>query len=68
VIQIHCVKQGEMINSMSMAIDAVEDFFGDARQMTQGITNKVTARSMGCAEKKQAAFCEAKMQVIANNA
>ena len=53
---------------MSMAIDAVEDFFGDARQMTQGITNKVTARSMGCAEKKQAAFCEAKMQVIANNA
>ena len=51
-IKIYCVEQGEKINPRSMTTDVVEWLFGDVRQMTCGSTNKVTARSMGCAGKK----------------
>jgi hypothetical protein len=43
VIQIYCVSKGQSVSPQTMNTDTVEWFFGDARQMMGGSTNKLTA-------------------------
>jgi hypothetical protein len=51
VIQIYCVMKGESISPRTMNTDTVEWFFGDARQMVGGSTNKLTAAGFDRADK-----------------
>ncbi len=45
VIQLYCVMKGESISLQTLNTDTVEWFFGDARQMVGGSSNKLTAVS-----------------------
>ena len=50
-----------------MNTDTVECFFGDARQMVGGSTNKLTAAGFDRADKKASAFNAAKFSLVGNN-
>ena len=67
VIQIYCVKKGESISPRTMNTDTVEWFFGDARQMVGGSTNKLTAAGFDRADKKASTFNAAKFSLVGNN-
>jgi hypothetical protein len=67
VIQIYCVKKGESISPRTMNTDTVECFFGDARQMVGGSTNKLTAAGFDRADKKASTFNAAKFSLVGNN-
>ena len=67
-IQIYCIEKGVSINPKSMNTDVVEWFFGDARQMVGGSTNKMTANQMNRAGKKANAFTAGKHNMVGNNA
>ena len=56
VIQIYCVMKGESICPRTMNTDTMEWFFGDARQMVGGSTNKLTAAGFDQADKKASTF------------
>jgi hypothetical protein len=47
--------------------DTVECFFGDARQMVGGSTNKLTAAGFNRANKKASTFNAAKFSLVGNN-
>lgn len=66
-IQIYCVEKGMSINPRAMNTDTVEWFFGDARQMVGGSTNKMTAAGMDRADKKANTFNAAKFRLVGNN-
>jgi hypothetical protein len=67
VIQIYCVMKGESISPRTMNTDTVEWFFGDARQMVGGSTNKLTAAGFDRADKKASTFNAAKFSLVGNN-
>ena len=67
-VQIYCVERGVSINPRAMNTNTVEWFFGDARQMVGGATNKMTAGAMNSAGKKAQAHNAAKMDIVGNNA
>lgn len=66
-IQIYCIEKGEKVRPSSTNTDPCEWFFGDARQMVGGSTNKLTCRGMEHAVKKSTAFNKAKYNLIGNN-
>lgn len=68
VIQYYCLDRGESINPSSMNTDVVEWFFGDARQMMGGSTNKLNALGFNRADQKSNAFNAAKSNLVGNNA
>ncbi len=51
-----------------MNTDTVEWFFGDARQMVGGSTNKLTVAGFERASKKASTFNAAKFSLVGNNA
>ena len=67
VIQIYCVMNGNSISLRTMNTDTVEWFFGDARQMVGGSTNKLTAAGFNRADKKASTFNAAKFSLVGNN-
>ncbi len=50
-----------------MNTDTVKDFFGDARQMVGGSTNKLTAAGFDRADKKVSTFNAAKFVLLVGN-
>ena len=67
VMHIYCVIKGESIIPQTMNTDRVEWFFGDARQMVGGSTNKLTAAGFDRADKKASTFNAAKLYLVSNN-
>jgi hypothetical protein len=68
VIQIYCVSKGQCVSPRTMNTDTVEWFFGDARQMVGGSTNKLTAAGFDRgADKKASTFNAAKFSLVGNN-
>ncbi len=67
VMNVNCVIKGESISPRTMNTDKVEWFFGDARQMVGGSTNKLTAAGFNHADKKARTFNAAKISLIGNN-
>ncbi len=67
-MQVYCIEKGEKINPLSMTTDQVEWFFGNARQMNGGSTNKMTGRGMKHSVKKVNAANAAKYRIVGNNA
>ena len=69
VIQIYCVSKGQCVSSRTMNTDTdtVEWFFGDARQMVGGSTNKLTAAGFDRVDKKASIFNAAKFSLVGNN-
>ena len=67
VMHIYCVIKGESISPWTMNTDTVECFFGDARQMVGGSTNKLTAAGFNRADKKASKFNAAKFSLVGNN-
>ena len=67
VNQIYCVMNGKSISPRTMNTDTVECFFGDARQMVGGSTNKLTAAGFNRADKKASTFNAAKFSLVGNN-
>jgi hypothetical protein len=68
VIHIYCITKGESVNPRTMNTDTVEWFFGDARQIVGGSTNKLTAAGFERASKKASTFNAAQFSLIGNNA
>ena len=66
-MHICCVIKGESISPRTMNTDTVECFFGDARQMCGGSTNKLTAAGFNRADKKASKFNAAKFSLVGNN-
>jgi hypothetical protein len=60
VIHIYCVMKGKSISSQTMNTDTVKWFFGDARQIADGSTNKLMAARFNRADKKASTFNAAK--------
>ncbi len=50
-----------------MNTDTVKWFFGDARQMVGGSTNKLTAAGFDRADKKASTFSAIKLALVGNN-
>ena len=67
VIQLYCVMKGESISPQTMNTDTVEWFFGDARQMVGGSSNKLTAAGYDRADKKASTFNHANFSLVGNN-
>jgi hypothetical protein len=67
VMHIYCVIKGKSISPRTMNTDTVECFFGDARQMVGGSTNKLTAAGFDCADKKASTFNAANFSLAGNN-
>ncbi len=67
VIHIYCVMKGESISLQTMNTDTVECFFGDAQQMVDSSTNKLTAAGFNRADKKASTFNAAKFVLVGNN-
>jgi hypothetical protein len=67
VIQIYCVSKGQSISPQTMHTDTVECFFGDARQMVGGSTNKLMAAGFDQADKKASTFNAVKFSLVGNN-
>ncbi len=67
VMQIYCLIKGESISPRTMNTDTVEWFFGDARQMVGGSTNKLTAAGFDRADKKASTFDAVKFSLVGNN-
>ena len=67
VIQLCCVMKGESISPQTMNTDTVEWFFGDARQMVGGSSNKLTAAGFDRADKKASTFNYDKFSLVDNN-
>jgi hypothetical protein len=67
VIQLYCMMKGGSISPQSMNTDTVEWFFGDAQQMVDGSTNKLTAAGFNRANKKASTFNAAKFYLVGNN-
>jgi hypothetical protein len=67
VMHIYCVIKGESISPRTMNTDTVEWFFGDARQMVGGSTNKLTAAGFDRADKKASTFNAAKFSLVGSN-
>ena len=67
IISIYCVIKGKSISLWTMNTDTVEWFFGDARQMVGGSTNKLTAAGFNRADKKASTFNAAKFSLVGNN-
>jgi hypothetical protein len=67
VMHIYCVIKGESISPRTMNTDTVEWFFGDARQMVGGSTNKLTAAGFDRADKKASTFNAARFSLVGNN-
>ena len=59
--------KGESISPQTMNTDTVECFFGDARQMVGGSSNKLTAAGFDQADKKASTFNYAKFSLVGNN-
>jgi len=68
VIHIYCITKGESVNPRTMNTDTVEWFFGDARQIVGGSTNKLTAAGFERASKKASTFNAAQFSLVGNNA
>jgi hypothetical protein len=66
-IQIYCVEQGESVKLQTMNTDTVEWFFGDARQMVSGSTNKMNARTFNRADKQASTFNAENFALVGNN-
>ena len=56
IIQLHCAKKKVAINPRAVNTDVVEWFFGDARSMVCGSTNKLRAKAANAADRKASAF------------
>ncbi|KAL7533595.1 hypothetical protein ACHAXR_005333 [Thalassiosira sp. AJA248-18] len=67
-IEIYCVRKSVSINPSSMNTDTVEWFFGDARTMLDGSTNKLPVLGFNHADTKQSAFNAARCNLQGNNA
>jgi hypothetical protein len=67
VIQLYCVMKGKSISPRWMNTDTMEWFFGDARQMVGGSTNKLTAAGFDRADKKASTFNAAKFYLVGNS-
>jgi hypothetical protein len=65
-IDIFCAKNGENINPWTMNTNTVEWHFGNARQMVDGSTNKLTAAGFDNANKKASTFNAANMAIVGN--
>ena len=59
--------KAKSISPRTMNTDTVEWFFGDARQMVGGSTNKLTAAGFDQADKKARTFNAAKFYPVGNN-
>ena len=66
---IYCgVIKGKSISPRTiMNTDTVEWYFGDARQMVGGSTNKLTATGFNRADEKASTFNAAKFSLVGNN-
>jgi hypothetical protein len=67
VIQLSCVIKGESISPQTMNTDTVEWFFGNARQMVGGSSNKLTVAGFDRVDKKTSTFSYAKFSLVGNN-
>ena len=69
VMYIYCgVIKGKSISPRTiMNTDTVEWYFGDARQMVGGSTNKLTATGFNRADEKASTFNVAKFSLVGNN-
>jgi hypothetical protein len=61
------VMKGESISPRTMNTDTVECFFGDARQMLGGSSNKLTAAGFDRVDKKASMFNHARFSLVGNN-
>ena len=66
-MHIYCVIKGESISLRTMNTDMVEWFFGDARQMVGGSTNKLTMSGFDQAYKKASLVNATKFLLVGNN-
>jgi hypothetical protein len=67
IIQLYCVEKSESINPRVINTDVVEWFFGDARSMVGGATNKLRAKAANAADRKAGAFNRGRHGVVGNN-
>ena len=67
IIQLHCVEKKVAINPRVINTDVVEWFFGDARSMVGGATNKLRAKAANAADRKASAFNRGRHGVVGNN-
>ena len=59
--------KSESISPRTLNTDTVEWFFGDARQMVGGSSNKLTAAGFDRADKKASTFNHANFSLVGNN-
>jgi hypothetical protein len=67
IIQLYCIEKKETIKPRVINTDVVEWFFGDARSMVGGSTNKLRAKAADAADRKAGAFNRGKHGVLGNN-
>ena len=67
IIQIYCIEKKEKINPRVINTDVVEWFFGDARSMCGGATNKLRAKCANAADRMAGAFTRGRHGVVGNN-
>merc|ERR1711957_193110 len=67
IIQIYCIEKKEKINPRVINTDVVEWFFGDARSMCGGATNKLRAKCANAADIMAGAFTRGRHGVVGNN-
>ena len=67
IIQLHCVEKNVEINPRVINTDAIEWFFGDARSMVGGATNKLRAKDANAADRKASAFNRGRHGAVGNN-
>ena len=67
IIQIYCIEKKEKINPRVINTDIVEWFFGDARSMCGGATNKLRAKCTNAADRMAGAFTRGRHGVVGNN-
>ena len=67
MIQIYCIEKKQSLNPRVVNTDVVEWFFGDARSMVGGATNRLGVRGFDAADRKSSAFNRGRHGVVGNN-
>ena len=62
----YCVEIGASINPRVINTHVVKWFFGDARSMVGGATNKLQAKSVNATDRKAGAFNRGRYRVVGN--
>jgi hypothetical protein len=67
VIHTYCVMKGKSISPRTINTEAVEWFYGGARQTVGSSTNKLMAAGFDRADKKASTFNATKYALVGNN-